>query len=267
MRARELPDQYREALLELARDTSSDGKAFFGAALREHHESGWSYRQLGTALGRSHESVRRLIAAAEGTVSPIAPPWESPAKPTVLEANALPDEIAKDLSARLLAALKPSLGDKKAPLSPAVAALYAGLAGAVDAGWDPYEIGIAIGMHPRAVARFAYAYAKQPLPVAKIPRYHHKAPVRGVAAWNARHPTHPPVTVAPEDREHLANLRDDASTSRTEGQAAREYTRILAAWYLLGASREELEQATGQQWDTLRRRLMRWGVMRDPRFA
>lgn len=267
MRARELPDQYRDALLNLAKDTSTDGKAAFGAALREHHESNWSYRQLGAALGRSHESVRRLIAAAEGTLSPITAPWDPPSKPTVLEANALPDEIAKDLSARLLAALKPSLGDKQGPLSPAVAALYAGLAGAVAAGWDPYEIGIAIGMHPRAVARFAYAYAKQPLSAAKIPIYHHKAPDRGEAAWNARHPAHPAVTVTPEDAEHLMKLRDSASSSRREDPSASEYTRILASWYLLGASREELERATGQQWDTLRRRLMRWGVMRDPRFA
>lgn len=265
MRARTLPDENRDALAKLAEDTSAEGRAVLGAALREYHESGWSYRQLGKALECSHENIRRLIAAADGVLSPITAPWESPSKPTILEAQKLPPAIAHDLNDRFLAALKPVLGDKEGPLAPPVAALYAGLAGALAAGWDAHEIGTAIGMHPRAAGRFAAAYAKQPVP-APIPDYE-KAPDRGEAAWNARHPALPPVTVSAEDRGRLMELRDSASASRASDPFASEYTRILASWYLLGASREELEAATGQQWTTLRRRLLRWGVMRDPRKA
>lgn len=263
MRARALPDESRDALAKLAQDSTSEDRSVLGAALREYHESGWSYRQLGAALECSHENIRRLIAAADGVLSPITAPWESPAKPTVLEAQKLPEAIAKDLNHRFLSALKPVLGEKEGPLAPDVAALYAGLAGAVAAGWDAHEIGTAIGIHPRAVGRFATAYAKQPVP-APVPDYE-KAPGRGEAAWNARHPAVPPVTVSSEDRTRLMELRDSASASRATDPFASEYTRILTSWYLLGASREELEAATGQQWTTLRRRLLRWGVMRDPR--
>lgn len=264
MRARTLPEESRAALAALAADTTETGRAAFMAALREHHQAKWSYRQLGAALGRSHESIRRLIEAAGNTPSPVPAPAESAAKPTVLEAQDLPAEIADDLTARFKAALEPSSpGQKTGPLSPTAAAFYAGLAGAVAAGWDAHEIGTAIGVHPRAAGRFATAYAKQGGP-ADIPSYP-QAPGRGEAAWNARHPAQPPVLVSSEDRARLGELRDDASVSKSDGHASAEYTRILARWYLLGASREELEAATGQQWTTLRRRLLRWGVMRDPR--
>lgn len=265
MRARQLPDESRDALLGLEADGSDAGRVAFMAALREFHGAGWSYRQLGAALGRSHESVRRLIEAAGDAPSPVAAPAESPAKPTVLVTHELPDDVAEDLKARFKAAVETSLGDKSGPLSPSVAAFYAGLAGAVAAGWDAHEIGTAIGVHPRAAGRFATAYAKQGGP-AEIPGYG-KAPDRGEAAWNARHPVQPPVLVSEEDKARLVELRDDASISKGAEQASVDYTRLLTRWYLRGASREELEAATGQQWTTLRRRLLRWGVMRDPRQA
>lgn len=82
-----------------------------------------------------------------------------------------------------------------------------------------------------------------------------------------RHPVQPPVLISEEDRTRLGELCQDASVSKSDGQASAEYTRILTRWYLLGASHEELEAATGQQWTTVRRRLLRWGVMRDPRQA
>lgn len=263
MRARQLPDESRDALLGLEADRSDTGRAAFMAALREYHEAGWSYRRLGAALGRSHESVRRLIEASGDANSPLAAPSGSPSKPTVLATRKLPVDVAEDLNARFRAAVELSPGEKTGPLSPPAAAFYAGLAGAVAAGWDAHEIGTALGIHPRAAGRFATAYAKQGGPAA-IPEYG-KAPERGAAAWNARHPVEPPVLVSDEDRARLSGLREGASMTSGAEQASVEYTRLLACWYLRGASREELEAATGQQWTTLRRRLLRWGVMRDPR--
>lgn len=261
---RALPEESRTALATLAQDTSEEGRAAFSAALRDHHHAaGWSYRQLGKALELSHEYIRRLINAADSLESPVPVPAEPAYKPTTLQAYVLPAEIADDLKTRFAAALVPSLSDKEGPLSRPVAALYAGLAGAVSAGWDPYEVGMAIRMHPRAVGRFAAAYARHGGP-AKIPVYE-PAPKRVDIAWNARHPVELPVMIDPEDKARLAELRDAAGSSRGGDQSAAEYTRLLTLWYLKGASREELESATGQQWTTLRRRLLRWGVMRDPR--
>lgn len=66
--------------------------------------------------------------------------------------------------------------------------------------------------------------------------------------------------VSAEDPATLIVLEDER-TRRENSLAAALYGEIRGDWYLRGATRTELEEATALPWETVRKRLTRAGYM------
>jgi hypothetical protein len=161
----------------------------------------------------------------------------------VIPDQELPPAITEDLTARLQAAIgEPSGARTDSGLSLEVAAFFAGLQSARDAGWDNYAIGPAIGLHPRAVSRFA---ARHPDTIADSTAYPPAPEARDDVLHRARRPAVPAVKIPARD---AAAIREDTGNA-------------LGKWYLLGATREQLSAAADADWETVRKRLVRKGFM------
>lgn len=233
------------------------GRAVFGAALRDFHAAGWTYRQLGEATGVSHEFVRLAIAGLPPEASSGIKPPRRPKSLSVIPVHELDPRIADGLL-RALAATEQDTGDRTASgLKPAVADYFAALHAATEAGWDAYSIAAGIGSHPKAVFKFIafherYGDGTSPaLPAAP----HRDEPI----LYRARRPSLPLVTIPDSAVQELHRL-DPEAFSATAGAASR-YQALLGEWYLRGANRQELERGAGQQWETVRKRLVSAGYM------
>lgn len=277
-----LPPKVQEKLVGLygKAQGSDDDRAKFAAAVRIAHEKGWPFRTLGPALGMSYEMAR--VYSTKDTDAKITESdlgFEIPERKkaiSVLPLKEVPESIVSDLKSLLRAAIKGSLQSRQdADVKPEVAAFFAALAGANDAGWDRHSVGKAIGVHPHAVGRFIQHHEKFGAENPK-PKYP-KAPEENlVTAWNAKYPTTPPVKIPAPVSKKMKTLQEDARDNRGNEDAhgdnpalnaAREYTALLGEWYLRGAARAELERASGQGWEALRMRLSRWGYMTKPSWT
>lgn len=240
-----IPAAGRTVLIALqdAAAGSPDARALFQSALAAFKSAGWSWRQIGDAAGISHENARKLAAAAD-TDRDLG--FDVPARKrplNVIPDLALPPGITEDLTARLQAAIgEPSGARTESGLTLEVAAFFAGLQSARDAGWDNYAIGPAIGLHPRAVSRFA---ARHPDAFEDRTQYPQAPEVRDDVLHRARRPAVPAVKIPAGD---AAAIREDTGTA-------------LGKWYLLGATREQLSAAADADWETVRKRLVRKGFM------
>lgn len=267
-----LPDSLRNDLVALQAKAGSDPEArkAFESALTAANQAGWTYRQLGEALGvsRSYISARIKEPAPDDSVAFDIPQRARPAH--ILEPRELAPEMLADLQDRLDKAVAVRPDTAGGTLSPAVSEFFQGLHAASQAGWDVAEIALPLAMNPRAVSRFITYHgteAAAPAPVYPSP------PARpGPAAWNARYPAAEPVSIPDAEARRMRELSGLAHMNRgiasddEDGAlgAATEYTAMIAKWYLHGASRHELEQATGQGWEAIRKRLSRWGYMSPP---
>lgn len=260
------------AALQDAAASSPESRARFENALRAANEAGWSYRQLAEALGVSHFYISARIKHAAASTGDFGFDIPARSRPTTrIVPRKMPETMRADLEARLREASSgSSVSPVQSGLSPAVADFFQSLQAAVDAGWDPAEIGPPLGMSPRAVARFTTYHGDE----ARTPRPDYPAPAARTApaAWNARYPAVPPVKIPDADINRLRELAGPAHLNRGVGEndagtqgAAIEYTSLIANWYLRGASRQELERATGQGWEAVRKRLSRWGFMSPPK--
>lgn len=242
----------RLAALQTAAAAGDKASGAYENALRAFNDAGWSWRQLGDALDLTHEAVRKRAARPPVTGAP-APRFKiPPRRPRPLEvipAPDLPARISRDLTARLAKASGPDSGERTGTgLRPEVADFFAGLQAARDAGWDNYTIGPAIGLHPRAVSRFA---ARHDDTGRKHPSYPAAPEETTPVLHRARRPAVPAVAIPAAD---AARMRDDDEDGT-----------LLARWYLHGATREDLAAAVGQDWETVRKRLVRLGCMTGPR--
>lgn len=237
-------------------------RAIFGAALRDFHEAGWTYRQLGAANGMSHESVRLAILGVpdDVTTSGIDVP-QRVKRLGVIPIHELDPRTAQDLKTRLAAAVESDPSERTdSGIKPAVADYFAALHRAARAGWDAHSLARALGSHPKAIFKFIahqerYGEGDSPA-IAQAPH------VEEPTLHRASRPSVPLVAVPAEDVQELHRLEPDAfGESATEPGATSRYLTLLGAWYLLGANRDELERATGQQWETIRKRLVRGGYM------
>lgn len=235
-------------------------RPLYGAGLRDFYEGGWSYRQLGKAIGLSHETVRLAIIDVPDDI--LTSGIEVPPSPKSLSAiplHNLDPQLAADLKASLAAAVEADAGQRTASgLKTGVADYFAALHAAQAAGWDAYSLAHGIGSHPKAIFKFItqherYGEGEAP-PVPDAP---HQAES---TLWRASRPTLPPVKIPDEDVQTLHRLEQEASGEAMSADA-NTYQALLGVWYLLGASREEMERATGQQWETIRKRLVRAGYM------
>lgn len=237
----------RLSALHAASAESEKAAGAYENALRAFNTAGWSWRQLGDALDLTHEAIRKRAArpAVKGAPAPrFKIPPRRPRPLAVIPAPALPAKIAKDLASRLEAASGPDTGERVAGLRPEVADFFAGLQAARDAGWDNYTIGPAIGLHPRAVSRFAARHADTGR---KHPNYPAAPEDTAPVLHRAKRPAVPAVLIPAAD---AAAMRSDDEDGV-----------LLGRWYLLGASRDELSAAVGQDWETVRKRLVRLGCM------
>lgn len=249
-----LPAAVAQRLAALHAASSAGGKAAgeYENALRAFKAAGWTWRQIGDAVGLSHEAVRNQAARPEVPGTRPLPRFKIPERSKPLEiipVPALPAAVRNDLTARLAAATGPDTGERTpSGLRPEVADFFTGLQAARDAGWDNYAIGPAIGLHPRAVSRFA---ARHPDTGRRQPRY--KAAPAGTVdvLARARRPRVPDVIIPEADAALLRAPEDDG--------------RLLGRWYLHGASRAALATAVGQDWETVRKRLVRRGFMAGSR--
>lgn len=241
-------------------------RAQFAAALSAFHTGGWSYRELGRAIGMSHETVRLLIQGLpESTpTSRIPVPRRSVPAPPPPEAGSDP-ELATDpaLAAGLNAALEAAVAadgahDRTASgLRRAVADYFAALHAASVAGWDIYALAEALDSHPKAVFKFIRQhsrYGEGTSPDAPAPRHAGAGPVR-------RTPEPEPLDIPDRDAVELRRLEKAAYGDPPTESGLSDYQQLLGQWYLRGASRSALEQAAGQKWETLRKRLARAGFM------
>ncbi|MET4143728.1 hypothetical protein [Arthrobacter sp. UYCo732] len=236
-------------------------RAIYSAALRDFHEAGWTYRQLGKACGVSHEYVRLAILDIPEDVTSSG--LTAPPRPKSLSAIPLRDldaQVAAMLKTRLSEAVQADPAERTGSgVKPAVANYFAALQRAVGAGWDAHSIAHSLGSHPKAVFKFVaqqerYGEGTSPrLPDAP----HRDAPT----LWRASRPSLPLVVVPDSDVRQMHDLEKSAYGDAPAATALRLYESLLGAWYLLGANREELERATGQQWETIRKRLVRAGYM------
>lgn len=257
-----LPDHTSQALQQLKAARSPADAARLGPALKLAKERGWSYKQLGEAVGASHEWVRKQVlkTPADAPGPGIDIPERARPRRTVPVRHA-PPSVLDELAALLQAAVDAEANERTAAgFRPAVAELHKALADAIAAGWSPHGIGPAIGMHPRAVTRFAAVYersgaAPDPDRFPKAPRTEPE-PV----LTRARPPAVPEQTIPDADVERLRSLGTNVNAN-VDRKAAAEYTRLLAYWYLRGARRAELERASGQEWEAIRFRLSYWGFM------
>jgi hypothetical protein len=239
------------------------GRILFGVALRDFHEAGWTYRQLGMANGVSHEFVRLAILDLPED-APASAGIEVPDRPRrldVIPVRDLDPTITAELKQRLTSAVEADPADRTASgVKPAVADYFAGLHRAAQAGWDAYSIAHAIGSHPKAVFKFIAhqdRYGEGNAPAAPA------APLQDEQTlWRASRPSLPLVQVPAEDARELQDLESDAfADPGAHATNTNRYFSLLGAWYLLGANRDELERATGQSWETVRKRLVRAGYM------
>ncbi|HEX9089525.1 MAG TPA: hypothetical protein VF867_18690 [Arthrobacter sp.] len=249
-----LPEAAARRLAALHKAAAAGGKAAgsYENALRAFKEAGWTWRQIGDAVGLSHEAVRNRAARPPVEGARVLPRFSIPGRVRPLEiiqVPALPKTIAADLTKHLAAAIgENGAGDAgvrtATGLRPAVADFFAALQAARDAGWDNYAIGPAIGLHPRAVSRFT---ARHP-DTGRTHRSYPAAPegTREVLA-RARRPQVPAVAIPAGDAA-LMQADDEAGV-------------LLGRWYLYGASRDALAAAVGQDWETVRKRLVRLGFM------
>lgn len=247
----QLPDDAAGRLAELQAAAGTDEKAAgrYENALRAFNAAGWSWRQLGDALDVTHEAVRKRAAREPVKGAKTAGfriPRPQPKRALdVIPTPALPAKVAKDLKARLEATDGPDTGERtEAGLRPDVADFFAGLQAAREAGWDNYTIGPAIGLHPRAVSRFAARHEDIARPRPAYPAA--KEDPREVL-HRAKRPAVPAVEIPAAD---AALMREDDEDGV-----------LLGRWYLRGASREALAAAVGQDWETVRKRLVRRGLM------
>lgn len=253
MPSRELPEQTRQDLLRLQSDPDAADR--FHAALKALNTAGWSWPSIGRAIGSSHEWARRLGARAEGSAPGIDIPERRTAPAPVLHA---PPEILDELGSLLDEAVHgPDRGRTGHGLRTQVAALHAGLSDALAAGWDPHALGPALGMNPAAVTRFAAIHTRTggtPDPE-RFPAAPPSPPGARPRAANISIPDH--------DIRQLQRLRpgDGPLNANVDREAALAYVRLLAYWYLRGASRAELSRASGQDWEAVRFRLKYWGYM------
>lgn len=248
----------------------SASRILFGAALRDFHEAGWTYRQLGMASGVSHEYIRLAILDLPGD-APASAGIEVPVRPRRLDAiplRELDPETTHTLKARLTKAVEADLAERTpSGVKPAVADYFAALHRASTAGWDAYSLAHALGSHPKAIFKF----------IAQQDRYGEgqapdfpDAPHRDEQAlWRASRPSLPLVQIPAEDAHELQRLEEEAfADAATHAAQTNRYLTMLGAWYLLGANRDELQRATGQNWETIRKRLVRSGFMAgQPRAA
>lgn len=248
----QLPDDAARRLAELLAAASGGEKESgrYENALRAFNAAGWSWRQLGDALDLTHEAIRKRAArppvkGAKAAGFRIPRPAPKPKKLNVIPAPALPAKVAKDLKARLDATGNPDTGERTSGgLRPEVADFFAGLQAAREAGWDNYTIGPAIGLHPRAVSRFAARHEDIDRPRPDYPPA--KEDPREVL-HRAKRPVVPAVEIPAADADLMRDNDQDGV--------------LLGRWYLHGASREALAAAVGQDWETVRKRLVRRGLM------
>jgi hypothetical protein len=143
--------------------------------------------------------------------------------------------------ARLHAAIgEPSGARTDSGLTLEVAAFFAGLQSARDAGWDNYAIGPAIGLHPRAVSRFA---ARHPDTIADSTAYPPAPEGRDDVLHRARRP----ACRGEDPCRDAAAIREDTGNALGGGTP--------------GATREQLSAAADADWETVRKRLVRKGFM------
>lgn len=268
----ELPDSLRNDLVALQSKAESDPdtRDAFERALTAANQAGWTYRQLGEALGvsRSYISARIKEPAAGDSVDFEIPHRSRPAH--ILEPRELPLEMLADLQTRLDKAVTVRPANAGSGLSPTVAEFFQALHAASKAGWDVAEIALPLAMNPRAASRFITYHGTEA--AAPAPAYPSPPPRTEPAAWNARYPMTDPISIPDDDAKRmqelagLAHMNRGVASEDDDGAlgAATEYTTMIAKWYLHGASRQELEQATGQGWEAIRKRLSRWGYMSPP---
>jgi hypothetical protein len=238
-------------------------RILFGAALRDFHCAGWTYRQLGLANGVSHEFVRLAILDLPDD-APASAGFDVPQRPkrlSVIPIHELDPQITEDLKSRLATAVEADPAQRTpSGIKPAVADYFAALHRAFNAGWDAYSLAQALGSHPKAVFKFIahqdrYGEGDAPA-VAAAPHRDEKT------LWRASRPILPLVKVPDDDVQELHRLEAESlSETAADATATNRYPSLLGAWYLLGANREELENATGQNWETVRKRLVRAGYM------
>jgi hypothetical protein len=239
------------------------GRILFGAALRDFHEAGWTYRQLGMANDVSHEFIRLAILDLPED-APVSAGIDVPVRPRRLDAipiRELDPAVTHALKDRLTAAVESDPAVKTpSGVKPAVAGYFAALHRAAAAGWDAYSLAHALGSHPKAIFKFIaqhdrYGEGQAP----EFPAAPHRDEQ---TLWRASRPSLPLVQVPAEDVQELQRLDGEAFTAAAAhaGQTSR-YLTLLGAWYLLGANRDELQRATGQNWETVRKRLVRGGFM------
>lgn len=253
MPAPELPEQTRTELRRLMAAADEESRTALHAALKTAKERGWSYKSIGEAVGASHEWVRRTVLKTPGGD---AGGLDIPERPRPGKPRQAPAPVLDELAGLLAAAVDAETAERTPNgLRPQVAALFEALADVTAAGWDPMGVGPAIGMHPRAVSRFAAMHLRA-----------------GGTANPARYPQAPqdethtrrtavPEQIIPDDQStRMASLGQSANANSNREQAG-EYTRLLAYWYLRGTRRAELERASGQEWEAIRFRLSYWGYM------
>ncbi|QOT19454.1 hypothetical protein [Paenarthrobacter sp. YJN-5] len=251
------------AELRIKAHNSDADRVLFATALRDFHKAGWTYRQLGKANDVSHEYIRLAILDLPDD-APSSAGIEVPVRPKRLDVIPLRDldpEVTKTLKSRLTEAVEADSSEKTpSGVKPAVADYFAALHRAHSAGWDPYSVAHALGSHPKAIFKFIaqqdrYGEGRAPdLPGAP----HREEPT----LWRASRPSLPLVQVPEADALELQRLEKHAFVDPV-GHAAEtsRYLALLGAWYLLGANRDELQRATGQNWETVRKRLVRGGFM------
>lgn len=245
-------------------------RVLFGAALRDFHKAGWTYRQLGMANDVSHEFIRLAILDLPAD-APASAGIDVPVRPRRLDVIPIRDldpAVTHALKARLAAAVEADPAVKTpSGVKPAVADYFAALHRASAAGWDAYSLAHALGSHPKAIFKF----------IAQQDRYGEgQAPDFPVAPhrdeqtlWRAARPSLPLIQVPAGDVQELQRLDAEAfAAPATQAAQTGRYLALLGVWYLLGANRDELQRATGQNWETVRKRLVRGGFMAgQPRTA
>lgn len=277
-----LPAETQKNLVNLYNNaTKSDtDRAKFANAMRIAHGKGWPYRTLGSSIGLSYEMVRIYTTKdpdtnyTESDLGFEIPPRAKPIKELPLKD--VPQEVVNDLQARLNAAISgPIQSRQDKSLRPEVARLFAGLAAAEKAGWDRHSVGRAIGVHPQAVGRFIQQHTKFGAGI-EVPSYTEAPSKELVTSWDANYPRTPAVVIPEDVAKEMHALQEEARDNRGNEpldatnpalDSARKYTSLLGEWYLRGASRAELERATGQGWEALRMRLSRWGYMTKPNWT
>lgn len=238
------------------------GRLLYGAALRDFHEAGWTYRQLGAANDVSHEYIRLAILELPAD-APASAGIDVPPRPRRLDSipiRTLDPDVTRVLKARLTAAVE-AAADTRTPsgIKPAVADYFAALHRAAAAGWDAYSLAHALGSHPKAIFKFIAQQDRHG--EGRAPDFPAAPHQDEQTLWRASRPSLPLVQVPAADAGELQRLEAEAFADTAHAVQTSRYLALLGAWYLLGANRDELQRATGQNWETIRKRLVRGGFM------